>query len=132
MQQAAAATHKFGRVLIEIRPHSPDGLEASVTRTCNKPEIIELAEALVKELVRLSPGIVIKKALPESKPVIAEREGRRRGGPVPTPQDEKMKVVKGWLQVQGRVNQELYARRQGIAPSTLRRWIRQLRREGKL
>jgi hypothetical protein len=131
VKKGRAVLPRFGRVLIEIVPHSPAGLEASVTRTCDKPEIVGLAEALVNELVRLSPGIVITRGPMETKTVTSKSIGRR-GGPIATPEDQKLKVVKGWLRAQGRLNQEIYAQSRGIAPSTLRRWIHQLRQAGKL
>jgi hypothetical protein len=56
----------------------------------------------------------------------------KRGGPVGTPENQKVDTVKGWLEVRGQMNQELYAQSRGVAPSTLRRWTRELRVKGKL
>ncbi|HZQ09219.1 MAG TPA: helix-turn-helix domain-containing protein [Anaerolineae bacterium] len=57
---------------------------------------------------------------------------RRRGGPLAPDDTEQLRIVRGWLRVQGRMNQEVYAREQGISPATLRRWMRQLEAQGKL
>ncbi len=58
--------------------------------------------------------------------------GRRRGGPIATPEDQMIEIVNGWLKAQGEETQECYCSRKGIAPSTLRNWVRQLRAKGKL
>jgi hypothetical protein len=56
----------------------------------------------------------------------------KRGGPLGTPKPQQMEIVKGWLALQGRMNQEVYAQSRGIGVSTLRRWMREFRVEGKL
>jgi hypothetical protein len=57
---------------------------------------------------------------------------RRKGGPLGTPEEEKIAYVTGWENVQGNETQEAYCSRKGISPSTLRRWKRELISEGKL
>jgi hypothetical protein len=59
---------------------------------------------------------------------------RRRGGPEPTPEEDKVKIVKGWREVKGtgKMTQETYALSRWIDPRTLRRWERELEEEGKL
>lgn len=121
-----------GRITIEILPPAREQIQVIVTRTCDNPEVIDLEEAVLRTLALLWPGVVIRRGSYESQTVTPEMIRRKRGGPAGTPADQKMKIVRGWLRVQGRVNQEIYARGQGVAPSTLRRWMRQLRHEGKL
>ncbi|HZQ07351.1 MAG TPA: hypothetical protein VFD70_12295 [Anaerolineae bacterium] len=77
--------------------------------------------------VRHSPRIVVTPFDPNE--LIRKR---RRGGPLPPSDTEKLRIVHGWLRVQGRMNQEVYARAQGISPATLRRWMRQLEVQRKL
>jgi hypothetical protein len=57
---------------------------------------------------------------------------RRRGGPKPTPEIERIKIVKGWLAARGKVLQENYAAMWGVSARQLRRWRRELERQGKL
>ena len=73
-------------------------------------------------------GVKTTQALPEAKPV----EPLRRGGPLPTPDADKEKIVKEWMEVQGKETQEDFSRRKGVATSTLRAWIRDLRAKKKL
>ena len=56
----------------------------------------------------------------------------RRGGPVPTPEADKLRIVQGWQKAQEKQTQEAYAQLNGISPSTLRKWKRELEAEGKL
>lgn len=121
-----------GRLIIEILPLTPERIEVTVTRTCDNPVVIDSEEELLKEIVRLWPQAVIRRAQPKTLPAASSPPGGKRGGPAGTPENQRVKIVKGWLRVQGRVNQEVYAYSQGIAPSTLRRWKRQLGEEGKL
>ncbi len=111
---------------------SPRTIQVTVDRACDEPEIVAYAEALLTEIVRLWPGVVIRSG--ELEHAFGSRESRKsqRGGPVATPEGQRIQIVRGWFRVQGQVNQEIYAQSQGIAPSTLRRWIRELRDEGKL
>jgi hypothetical protein len=44
----------------------------------------------------------------------------RRGGPLPTPEEDKVKIVAEWLAVQGKETQEDFSNRKGVATSTLR------------
>lgn len=57
---------------------------------------------------------------------------RRRGGPEPVPDEERLRIIQGWYASKGHLLQEDYAPSQWIDASTLRRWIRELRAEGKL
>lgn len=56
----------------------------------------------------------------------------RRGGPLPTPEEDKLKIVMEWLTRQGKETQEDFCNRKGVATSTLRAWIRELRAQNKL
>lgn len=121
-----------GRVLIEIASDKDRGLQVTVMRTCNEPETVEFVEAILQEMIRIAPHAIIKRGSPDSmieRPAIASH---KRGGPAGTPEGQKMKIVRGWLEVRGRMNQEIYSYSQGVTSSTLRRWVRQLRETGKL
>jgi hypothetical protein len=93
---------------------------------------IDAEEALLKEIARLWPDAVIRREQPKALAAAYTPPGLKRGGPAGTPEAQRLQIVRGWLSVQGRMNQEVYASSQGIAASTLRRWLRQLRREHKL
>ncbi len=123
---------KFGRIFIEIISQSPETIQVTVSRACDEPEIVAYVEALRAEIVRLWPGAVVWGGESEYGLVSWESPKSQRGGPVGTPEDQRLRIVRGWFDVRGQVNQEIYAQNQGIAPSTLRRWIRELRDEGKL
>jgi len=60
------------------------------------------------------------------------REKSKRGGPIATPEDQKLEIVRGWLEVKGKMRQEDYAATRGVSVSTLRRWERELRQQKKL
>lgn len=59
-------------------------------------------------------------------------EPLRRCGPLPTPEEDKVEIVTEWLTRQGRETQEDFCNRKGVATSTLRAWIRELRTKNKL
>ncbi len=121
-----------GRLIIEILPVTPERIEVTVTRTCDNPVVIDSEEELLKVIVRLWPGAVIKRAQPMAPAAASYPTRTRRGGPAGTPEARRIQIVRGWLRVQGRMTQEIYASRQGVAASTLRRWRRQLDADGKL
>ncbi len=123
---------KLGRIFIEITSQSPETIQVTVNRDCHDPAIMAYAEALFTEIVRLWPGHVVWHVESERSLGSTPSTKQRRGGPAGTPQDQRIQIVRGWFNVRGQVNQEIYAQSQGVAPSTLRRWIRQLRDEGKL
>ena len=62
---------------------------------------------------------------------ISWRERRRRGGPVPTPVEVKTRIVRGWIEVQGRENQNRYAKRKGVSARHLRNWIQEFMESGR-
>lgn len=57
---------------------------------------------------------------------------KRRGGPEATPEEDRLRIVRGWEDQKGRMLQEVYAATYGIDATTLRRWRRELKNEGKL
>jgi hypothetical protein len=59
-------------------------------------------------------------------------EERRRGGPIPTPDRDKIKIVEGWLEAQGTILQDRYASTEGITAKTLRAWEKELEERGKI
>lgn len=131
MQHAGTSSAKFGRVIIDLVPGGEAGVQVTVTRTCDKPEIVRYADRVLEALSQVSPGFTIKRETNAPGPTISSTT-RRRGGPAGTPEDKKIAIIKGWLKVRGGMNQETYAQSRGVAPSTLRRWMRQLREQGKL
>jgi hypothetical protein len=64
--------------------------------------------------------------------LIADFTQRRLGGPLPTPELEKIKIVEGWLGRKGFTNQDDYARSQGVSARTLRQWKKELEEQGKI
>jgi hypothetical protein len=53
-------------------------------------------------------------------------------GPKDKPDDMKLRLVLGWLKEQDTITQEGYCKREGISPSTLRKWRKELEEQGKL
>jgi len=121
-----------GRLVIEMRSVAADRLQVTVTRLCDSPIAVESVEVLLSEIARLWPAALIQREAPAALPTAASLPLSRRGGPVGTPEPQRLQIVQGWLTVQGRMNQEVYASTHGIAASTLRRWMRQLQAEDKL
>lgn len=85
---------------------------------------IQSTESSPKDPVTLQQADVVL----ENKPT----EPLRRGGPLPMPDSDKEKIVKEWLVAQGKETQENFCNRKGVATSTLRAWIRELRAKNKL
>ncbi len=56
---------------------------------------------------------------------------RRRGGPLGTPEEKKLEIVREWHEVQGDTSQEIFCNSRGISSSTLRRWEKELKAQGK-
>jgi transposase-like protein len=87
--------------------------------------MVDTVETML-DSVRRAPNVVVTPFHPE------ELMRRHQGGPRAIADDQKLRIVRGWLQVQGRVNQEIYSQGHGISSATLRRWMRQLEQKGKL
>lgn len=111
-----------GQIIIKILALPSQQIQVTVIGTCTNPAVIEFLEAVLGEMGQRWPQVVIRRV----------EATKKRGGPIGTPEDQRIKIVRGWLRVQGRMNQEIYANSQGIAPSTLRRWQRELGDKGKL
>lgn len=124
--------HPSGRIIVELIPVASRRVEVIVTRTCDTPVAIDAEEALLKAIVRLWPEAVVRREPPKALAAAYTPPGTKRGGPIGTPDHQRLQIVRGWLRMQGQMNQEIYASSQGIAASTLRRWLRQLREEDKL
>jgi len=80
-------------------------------------------------------GSADEETFPQKTNGTAERQNTerwRRGGPLPTPEEDKVKIVMEWLTRQGRETQEDFCNRKCVATSTLRAWIRELRAQNKL
>ncbi len=120
------------QIRIEIAPHASGGLEAKVTQVYDDPVVMSYLEAVLGEIARGQPVVVMRTARSETVTVALQLPVGKRGGPAGTPEDQKMEIVKGWLEVRGRMNQEVYAHSRGVASSTLRRWMRELREASKL
>jgi hypothetical protein len=115
-----------GRATIELAYLASGQVNVTVTRLCDRP-MMQAAVRCILDSIQKSPEITLC-------PFDAEdlMRKRRRGGPPAPPETEKLRVVQGWMRVQGRMNQEVYVNEQGISPATLRRWTRELERDGKL
>jgi len=57
---------------------------------------------------------------------------KRRGGPMPTPEVDKLAIVEKWQTRKGRQRQKDFAAAEGISTRQLRRWEKDFREEGKL
>ena len=112
-----------GRALLELRLLPSEELQVRVLRLCENPRMQDLVEWTVGQLRVHAPTV---RVLPADPP------RPKRGGPAGTPEDKKISIAKGWLKGQGHINQEVYARTEGISPATLRRWMRELRETGEL
>lgn len=60
------------------------------------------------------------------------RSKRRKGGPVPVPDETKIEIVKEWLAVEGKESQASFCARKGISDRGLRGWIDDLESRGLL
>jgi hypothetical protein len=56
----------------------------------------------------------------------------RQGGPIPTPEQDRLDIVRRWQEKRGRMKQEVFASMHGISGRTLRRWEKDLKEQGKL
>jgi len=60
------------------------------------------------------------------KPITGIDLKKRRGGPIPTPDDEKERVIQEWEKVKGKMTLEAFCQNKNIGVSTLSRWRRDL------
>jgi hypothetical protein len=104
----------------------------TVTRARDDPAVMNYIEAVLQQIARGWPVVVKQTVRSKTVTITLQLPAGKRGGPIGTPDDQKVDTIKGWLEVRGQMNQEVYAQSRGVAPSTLRRWIRELRTKGKL
>jgi hypothetical protein len=121
-RQSRPRQRRTGRALIEIALLPSQQIQVSVLRSCDNPIVLDLVEFTLSQLRAHSPNVNVRHFLTPK---------RKRGGPIGTPEAQKLRIARGWLKVQGRMNQEAFARGEGISPATLRRWLRELD-DGKL
>lgn len=114
-----------GRATIELVLLPSQQVQVTVTRWCDRRVMIETVMQMV-DAIRHSPQVIVNPFEPE------KLRKRRRGGPAPMPEQDKLRIVQAWLRLQGHMTEDVYAREQGISSATLRRWKRQLELEGKL
>lgn len=114
-----------GRANIELVFLPSQQVQVSVIHWCDTPIMIETVMTLL-DSIRASPHVMLSPFDPEA---LAKR---RRGGPIPTPDEDKVRIIRDWLGVQGHTKEEVFAHEQGISSATLRRWKRQLELQGKL
>lgn len=115
-----------GRATLEL-VHLPSGhVQVTVTRWCDKPIMVATVQTML-DSIQNAPEVVVAPFDPAE--LLRKRHG---GGPLPPSDTEKLRIVRGWLRLQGRINQDVYTRGQGISPATLRRWRHQLEVQGKL
>lgn len=82
---------------------------------------IDDANAHPEQITSSAPAIP---PAPTAQPATAKS---RRGGPPPTPQEDKLKYINEWKKAQENgEKQETYCARVGIGASTLRMWMREL------
>jgi len=119
-------------IKIEIVTVAPEQVEVTVIHRDGDPLLLRCVDRLVQEIARCRPLAPVKIDQPVSESAPPSRTNGRRGGPSGTPKTQQLEIVQGWLAIQGRMNQEVYAQSRGVAASTLRRWLRDFRVEGKL
>ena len=61
-----------------------------------------------------------------------KKQEKRGGGPLGTDEEKRVEICKGWLEVKGRNPKRVYCQLHGVSVSTLDRWVRQLKADGKL
>ncbi len=121
------------RIVIEIVPTHPSSDYTAMANAYDLATLLHDFEMELRAFFQLWPEVRVSRNFAARDLILTPYyDSKKRGGPMGTPEDQKTKIVKGWQQVQGRMNQEVYASSQGIACSTLRRWIRELRQLGKL
>ncbi len=111
---------------------APVFIEVIVTHTGDDLSFMSCIDMLLKEIVKCWPVVHVKVSQSLTDQLAPDRTPGKRGGPIGTPKPQQIEIVRGWLAVQGHMNQEVYAQSRGVAASTLRRWMRELRVEGKL
>ena len=132
MQKTGKKESKAAQIVIDKMLCRPERIAVEVTRAGDRAGIDEYIEQALDEIARRWPGTVITRVKLKASTVVSGPSGRKRGGPASTPEYQRIKIAREWLDIQGRVNQEVYTQTHGISTATLRRWIRQLRQADKL
>jgi len=123
---------RASQIIIDKTLGKPERIEVAVPRAGDRVAIDEYMGQVLDEIARRWPESVITRVPLETPAARSHPSGHKRGGPASTPERQRIEIVREWLDVQGRVNQEVYAQAHGISTATLRRWIHQLRQAGKL
>ena len=132
VQKTGKKESKAAQIVIDKMLSRPERIAVEVTRAGDKAGIDEYIEQALNEIARRWPETVITRVQLKASTVMSGPSGCKRGGPAGTPEHQRIKIAREWLEVQGRVNQQVYAQTHGISAATLRRWIRQLRQTDKL
>ncbi len=119
-------------IKIEIVSLTPERVEVMVTHANDDPLFMSRIDRMMREMVECWPIVHVKISPSSTEELTPDHAHGKRGGPIGTPDSQRFEIVRGWLAIQGRMNQEVYAQSRGVAASTLRRWMRELRAEGKL
>ena len=56
---------------------------------------------------------------------ITAKQKKRRGGPIPTPEEDIRRIIDKWLKVKGTMPQEVFCKNNSISVSTLTKWMRE-------
>ncbi|HSD85641.1 MAG TPA: hypothetical protein VLG46_17395 [Anaerolineae bacterium] len=120
------------QIKLEITLLTGGRIEVVITAASADYTIRNEVEAVVSKIAEAWPLAVVRIVRAETEAVELCPTAGKRGGPVGTPESQKQWIVKGWLKVQGRISQQAYAHSHGVSCSTLRRWTRELRMNGKL
>ncbi len=119
-------------IKIEIVSVTPERVEVTVTHADDDPLLMSCTDLILREIAKCWPMVHVKIGQSSTERLTPHRAHGKRGGPIGTPKPQRLEIVRGWLAMQGRMNQEVYAQSRGVAASTLRRWMHELRIEGKL
>lgn len=119
-------------IKIEIVSLAPERVEVTVTHADDDPLLMSCTDLILREIAECWPIVHVKISQSSTEERTQDRAHSKRGGPIGTPVSQRLEIVRGWLAIQGQINQEVYAQSRGVAASTLRRWMRELRAEGKL
>ena len=120
------------QIKIEVTPLPGKRIEVTIVYASDDRAIIDGVQAVVSKIVKAWPRAGVRIVRSETESTSLCPTAGKHGGPAGTPENQKQWIVKGWLEIQGRMNQEVYANSNGISSSTLRRWMRELRANGKL
>ncbi len=132
MQTTDKKESSASQIIIHKTLGKPERIEVAVTRAGDRMAIDEYIDHVLDEIARRWPESVITRVQLGIPAARSDPSGHKRGGPAGTPERQRIEIVREWLDVQGRVNQEVYAQAHGISTATLRRWIHLLRQAGKL